>query len=88
MGTFKIAYHKRVLSVDLPKISFSAQNLIKRAIEERLTTQPLTYGEPMVGNWKNHRRIRVSKYRVIYKIEDEYIVRIMAIGIRSKVYGD
>lgn len=88
MGAFKIAYHKKVLSTDLKKISSSAQKMIKKAIDERLTTQPLTYGEPMFDNWKNHRRIRVSKYRVIYKIEDNFIVRIMAIGIRSKVYGD
>jgi mRNA interferase RelE/StbE len=87
VGKFRITYAKEVLEDDLPKLSSSAKALISRAIQERLTTQPSKYGEPLSGDLKNQRRLRVSKYRIIYKIEKD-VVDISAVGIRSKVYKD
>jgi mRNA interferase RelE/StbE len=60
---------------------------IKKAIEERLTLAPSEYGKPLINEWKDHRRIRVGDYRVIYRVfEDRVIVFIVEIDHRKDVY--
>ena len=69
---------------DIPK---EFQELIKRAIEERLMVNPLSYGKPLRYSWKGHRSLRVSKYRVIYRvIEVKDHVLIVSVDIRRDVY--
>lgn len=63
------------------------QQLIKRAIEERLEIDPVAYGKPLRYSWKGHRSLRVSKYRVIYRvIEIKNHVLIVSVDIRRDVY--
>jgi len=40
---YKLNYHPDVKKSDLPKIDAKNRNMIKRAIEERLTTRPEVY---------------------------------------------
>lgn len=61
----------------LPK---SIKELIKKAIEDRLEIAPRCYGKPLQYSYKGHRRIRVSDYRIIYRIEEE-VVRVVIVGI-------
>lgn len=62
--------------------------LIQRAIKERLATDPLSYGKPLRFSYKGHRRIRVSHYRIIYRVEDQnVIVIIVNIDHRKDVYN-
>lgn len=68
----------------LPK---SAKKLIKTAIEERLEVDPIKYGKPLRYNLKGYRRIRVSVYRIVYKVDmDQRLVIISVIDYRRDVY--
>jgi mRNA interferase RelE/StbE len=62
------------------------QERIIRAIEQRLTKTP-EIGKPLIKEWKDHRRLRVGDYRIIYRIlEDKVIVFIVEIDHRKDVY--
>ena len=70
----------------LPK-EFGA--LVKRAISQRLETEPLKYGKPLRGSLHGLRTLRVSKYRVIYEvIEVKALVLVVKIDIRRDVYEE
>lgn len=84
---FKIEYTEKVIKKDIPSLSSSVKKLIKRAIEERLTKDPIAYGKPLRYGFYGQRRLRVSDYRIIYTVNVENkIVTIDIIGHRSKVY--
>jgi len=82
---FRVVYRPEVLSEDLPGIPRNLQARILRAIDGRLTTEPLRYGtrlrRSLSGLWK----LRVGDYRVVYEIE-ERTVRIWAIAHRKRAY--
>ncbi|MEW6096323.1 MAG: type II toxin-antitoxin system RelE/ParE family toxin, partial [bacterium] len=40
---------------------------IRKAIEQRLATDPVKYGEPLRRSLQGYRKLRVGDYRVIYK---------------------
>lgn len=69
---------------NLPK---SVQILLKSAIKERLEADPLSYGKPLKYSWRGHRSLRVSDYRIIYRVDkQQIIVLIIKIDIRRDVY--
>ena len=57
----------------------------KKAIEERLMVDPITFGKPLRYSLKGHRRLRVSDYRVVYRIENKSVI-IIAIKHRKDIY--
>ena len=60
---------------------------IKKAIEERLKTNPKEYGKSLKGNLAGLRRLRVGDYRIIYRVfEEKVLVLIIAIDDRKSVY--
>ena len=64
------------------------QKILMKAIVSRLTVDPIAYGKPLVNSLKGLRRMRVSKYRVIYAVDfAESVVTIYKVGIRKNVYG-
>lgn len=68
----------------LPK---SAQKMLHKAIKERLEVDPIGIGKPLQYSWRGHRRIRISCYRVIYRIDAEKrIVILVAIDFRRDIY--
>jgi mRNA interferase RelE/StbE len=72
----------------LLQINRLMQNRIKKAIEERLMIAPNDFGKPLTKEWKDHRRLRVGDYRIIYKvIENKVIVFIVDIDLRRDIYG-
>lgn len=83
---FNILYHERVVSHDIPKLVPEWKDRIKRAIEERLTTEPALYGKPLRRSLKGYWKLRVSDYRVIFRIERN-TVKILVIQHRSTVYN-
>lgn len=84
---FSIKYLSSVIKNDIPVLPASAKKLIKKAIEERLMTDPIGFGKPLRYSLKGHRRIRVSNYRIVYRIEPEQkTVLIIAIKHRQDVY--
>ena len=42
-------------------------------------------GKPLKSAWKNYRRLRIGKYRIIYEISESEIT-IVKIGHRNDVY--
>lgn len=86
---YQILYQEHVVKEDIPSLPLKVKELIKRAIEERLMTNPIELGKPLRYSLKGHRRLRVSDYRVVYRIEEEEKrVNIIAIKHRKDIYED
>lgn len=86
---YQIHYLDSVVREDIPELSSTAKKLIKKAIEERLMVDPIGFGKPLRYSLKGHRRLRVSDYRIVYRIEaEEHSVIIVAIKHRKDVYDD
>jgi mRNA interferase RelE/StbE len=86
---YPIRYLEEVVNKDIPNLPSSATTLIKRAMEERLMIDPIGFGKPLRYSLKGHRRLRVSDYRIVYRIEAKTnMVLIVAIKHRKDVYED
>jgi mRNA interferase RelE/StbE len=83
---YRLIYHPNIVSEDLPKISKNIKEIIKRAIEERLLKDPVSFGVPLRKNLKGYRKLRVGDYRVIHKVSGNLII-ILKIVHRKEVYG-
>lgn len=84
-----IKYLPVVVKEHIPELSSTAKNRIKKAIEERLTVDPLGFGKPLRYSFKGHRRLCVGDYRVIYRVEAKtHIVLIVAIKLRRDSYEE
>jgi len=46
---------------------------------------PIKYGNPLRKTLKGYRKVRVGDYRIVYKIEGEYIY-ILGIRHRKEIY--
>jgi addiction module RelE/StbE family toxin len=72
---------------DIRQLPKSIQQLIGRALKDRLSIDPLSYGKPLRYSWKGHRSLRVSDYRIIYRVEkDKVLVIIAKVDIRRDIY--
>ena len=79
--------YKSSVQKDLKKIPKKIKPLIKRAIEEKLTVNPVYFGTPLKQNLKALMKLRVGNYRIIYSIKKEtVIVFVIKIGHRKEVY--
>lgn len=86
---FAIEYLLSVVKDDIPALSKTIKDRIRKAIEERLTIDPVGFGKPLRYSLKGHRRLRVGDYRVVYRIEpEENKVVISLIKHRKEVYED
>ena len=86
---YQIRYLKVVAESHIPSLPARYKNTIKKAIDERLRTNPLVFGKPLRYSLKGHRRLRVGDYRVVYRIQpEEKTVLTVAILHRKKVYKD
>ncbi len=86
---YDIRYLEVVTHKHIPLLPISAKKLIKRAIEERLMIDPIGFGKPLRYSLKGHKRLRVSDYRVVYRIDPQTkTVFIVAIKHRKDVYED
>ncbi len=81
---WQIVFHKKVLQEDLPTLDVSAKKQILKAIEKKLTLDPRGYGEPLRQELFGYWKLKVSAYRVLYKIVQEtVIVYVLKIGPRK-----
>ncbi|MBU4306016.1 MAG: type II toxin-antitoxin system RelE/ParE family toxin [Candidatus Omnitrophica bacterium] len=78
-------YHPEVAK-DISALPRNIKIRIKKAIENRLLTDPVKYGEPLRRSLRGHRKLRVGDYRVIYRITNADII-ILKIGHRKEVYN-
>lgn len=75
---------KEILSLD-----GGIKKIIKKAIEEKLMTDPLKFGLPLRRNLISLFKLRVGNYRIIYQIKKtEVIILVIAVGHRRKVYEE
>jgi mRNA interferase RelE/StbE len=71
---------------ELSKCPKNIQHALKRAILERLSSDPNKF-KNLQGEWKGYKRLRVANYRIIYETkEKEIVVLIVKIDVRGKVY--
>ena len=82
---FEIVYHPDVKNIDLPKLDARSKAMIKRAVEERLSTRPEVFGRPLRGSLKGYWKLRVGGYRIVFKLLGEKIL-VLAIVDRKTVY--
>lgn len=88
-SSYIIKYLPIVVEEHIPELSSTAKVRIKKAIEERLTIDPLGFGKPLRYSLKGHRRLRVGDYRVIYRVEPKtHMVLIVAIKLRRDSYEE
>lgn len=86
---YQIRYLEEVVRKHIPDLPSGARSLIKRAIEDRLTIDPVGFGKPLRYSLKGHRRLRVGDYRVVFRIDPHTrTVIIIAIKHRKDVYDD
>lgn len=87
---WQILYHPEVEN-DLTSVGKSAARRIVKAIDQKLTTEPLKFGEPLSGNLGMFRKLRIGDYRVVYQvIQARIIVYVLAVGPRrdKEVYQE
>lgn len=86
---YTIDYLETVKKSDIPNLSHDIRAIIKKAIEKRLTIDPMGYGKPLRYSLKGHRRLRVGDYRIIYRIDGQnHKVIVIAIKHRKEIYDD
>ena len=82
---YQIKYLKEAVE-QLAKIPRNIRNGILKAIDERLSIYPTKF-KPLKGELIGYYRLRVGKYRVIYKVNNETItVLIIRVDVRGNVY--
>ena len=87
---WKVLYHPEVEG-DLTSVGHGAARRIVKAIDQKLTTEPLKSGNPLSGNLGMFRKLRVGDYRVVYQVvENRVIVYVLAVGPRrdKEVYQE
>ena len=82
---YTLSYHPAVLKEDLPKISSDIKERIKKSIENRLLIDPIAAGDILRHSLKGHRKFRVGDWRIIYRIDKNYIF-ILKIAHRREAY--
>ena len=82
---YRIAYTEKVTRSVIPSIPAYNREQISRAIDERLTVDPIGLGKPLRYNLKGAWRLRVGNWRVLYRIEGD-TVTVFAIDLRRDAY--
>jgi len=88
---WKIKIHHLVCDENFKKISKKDQSIILKTIYKKLGTSPKKYGAPLLHNLKGYWKLKISDYRVIYKIEKKEIkILVLKVGIRrdEEVYKE
>ncbi|MDQ5890939.1 MAG: mRNA interferase RelE/StbE [Candidatus Dependentiae bacterium] len=87
--TYRLLYNEEVVKSHIPELPKVIRTIIKRAVEERLTVDPIGFGKPLRYSLKGYRRLRVGNYRVVYRIDNaEHVVIIVAVQHRKDVYDE
>jgi mRNA interferase RelE/StbE len=88
---WKIKIHHLVVEEDLKKIPRSDQSIILKTIFKKLSREPEKYGEPLRHVLKGYWKLKISHYRVVYRIEKNIVqVFVLKIGLRrdEEVYRE
>ena len=81
---YTIEYLPRVIDEDISKLDKKVKRIIEKKIET-LIEAPLR-GLPLRGNLAGCYKLKISKYRIIYKINnDKLLILILTIGKRENL---
>ena len=81
---WNVTIHRLVIEEDFKKINQHDQSIILKTIRKKLGTAPEKYGSPLRHDLKGFRKLKISDYRVVYKIEKAEIkVYVVKIGLRK-----
>jgi mRNA interferase RelE/StbE len=84
---FRIVYLEGVVTEDIPELPATMAAMIRRAINSRLTVDPIAYGKPLRHSLKGRWRLRVGDWRVVYPVDlPRRVVTITAVKHRKHVY--
>jgi mRNA interferase RelE/StbE len=64
---FLLVYHKMVAE-DGAGLNADIRKRLAKAIQQRLTSHPESYGKPLRGSLAGYWTLRVGDYRVVYRI--------------------
>lgn len=80
---WKIKIHPLVTKEDFKKINKHDQSIILRTIYKKLSIVPEEYGSPLRGSLKDYWKLKISHYRIIYRIDKNTIkIFVLKVGIR------
>lgn len=82
---YLIKLNPKVAKLDIPSLSNSVWQEVQKAINKKLSTNPVAFSKPLCHELKTYRSLRVGDYRVIFLI-DLGVITIIAIGHRNKIY--
>ena len=88
---WKIKVHRLVIEDDFKKIPKKDQSIILKTIYKKLSTSPKQYGAPLRHSLKDYWKLKISDYRVIYKIEKKEVrILVLKVGMRrdAEVYKE
>ncbi len=88
---WKIKIHRLVIEEDLKKINKKNRIIILKTIYKKLTVAPEKYGSPLRNPLEGYWKLKISHYRVIYRIEKSTIkVLVLKVGMRrdAEVYKE
>ena len=88
---WKIKIHRLVLKEDFKKIDRHDHSVILKTIYKKLSIEPEKYGAPLRSNLKGYWKLKISHYRVVYRIEKKLIqVLVLKVGMRrdEEVYKE
>jgi mRNA interferase RelE/StbE len=72
---------------DMKLLPVRDRKVIKKAIETRLTSDPINLGKPLKYDLKGYKRLRVGMYRIIYSINhNEVTIVIVRVDNRKDIY--
>ncbi len=80
---WQVKVHRLVVRDDFRKIDQHDQRVILKTVFKKLTVDPEGYGERLHGALKEYWKLKVSDYRVIYRIaKSEVLVLVLKVGLR------
>lgn len=86
---WKLRYAESVVIKDMPRLDRAIKRRIRKAIETKLTLDPMRFGKPLRHSLHPLRSLRVGDYRVLYHIGHEVqLVSVVSIGHRRDVYDE
>jgi mRNA interferase RelE/StbE len=85
--SFRIEYLEGVVTEDIPELPTAMAAMIRRAINSRLTVDPIAYGKPLRHSLRGRWRLRVGDWRVVYLVDlRRRVVKVTAIRHRKDIY--
>jgi mRNA-degrading endonuclease RelE of RelBE toxin-antitoxin system len=84
---WRLRFSSRILREDLPDIGDAAFQIARKAIKEKLATDPEQYGSPLRSPLVGMRKLRVSHVRIVYRVDvKRHEVHIFMIGARRDIW--